>query len=56
MRRIVIDKFRDRKLLAPVVLLVVEVDSKVLFEGLIGLLGLTVGLGVIGGGQIRLNV
>lgn len=54
-RGIVVGKFGEGEEVGPVVLLIVDVDSKVLFENLIDVFCLAIGFGVIGCGKIRLD-
>ena len=55
-RCVVVGEFRERKEFRPIVLLVVAVDPKVLLECLVGMLGLTIPLGVITGGEMQAHV
>src|SRR3981189_292722 len=55
-RCIVVGEFRERKQFRPIVLLIVAVDSDGLFQGLVGALCLTVGLGMITGSEVKLHV
>src|SRR3981189_3549207 len=55
-RCIVVGEFRERKQFRPIVLLIVAVDADVLFQGLVGALCLTVGLGMITGSEVKLHV
>ena len=55
-RCIVVGEFRKRKEFRPIVLLVVAVDLKVLLKCLVGMLGLTIPLGVITRGEMQVHV
>jgi hypothetical protein len=49
------DEFGHGEMLVPVVLLPASIEAEVLLDFLVGALGLTVGLWVIGGGEVRFN-
>jgi hypothetical protein len=53
--RIVVGELCFRKQLTPVVLLVVDEHSKILFENLIDAFSLTITLGMIGSTQVQLD-
>ena len=53
---IIISKFCDGKSIRPIVLLVVALYSKVLFQGLIHSFSLSITLGVITGGKMEFHV
>ena len=55
-RSIVVSELRQREEFGPVVLLIIAIDSNVLFQGLICLLGLSVSFGVITGGEMELHI
>ena len=55
MRSIVVCKFGKGQEVDPVILLVVDVYPKVLFQDLVDLLGLPIGLWVVGGREIGLD-
>jgi hypothetical protein len=55
-RRVVVNEFGDGELRGPVVLLIVDVNTEVLFEGLIDSFGLPVHLWVISSQQVGLDV
>jgi hypothetical protein len=56
MRSIVVCEFGQWKEFGPVVLLVVTVDPKYLFEGLVRSFGLTIAFGVIARSEVELHV
>jgi hypothetical protein len=49
------DKFSHGEVLVPVVLSSASIEAEILLNFLVGTLGLTVGLWVIGGGEVRFN-
>ena len=51
-RCVIVSEFCKSKKLIPVVLLIIAVDSEELFEGLIGVFGLTVSFGMITGSEV----
>ena len=53
---IIICKFCERLEVRPVILLIVVVDSEVLFQGLVGVFGLSVTFRVISRGEMKLHV
>jgi len=53
---IVVSKLRQREEFRPVVLLIIAIDSNVLFQGLIRSFGLSVGFRVITGGEMELHI
>ena len=55
-RGIVVSKFRKREQDIPVILLIIAKYPQVLFQGLIGPLGLSVTFGVVSGGEVELHV
>ena len=53
---IVVCELCDRKKVRPIVLLIVAIDSEVLFQSLVHAFGLSVTLGVISRGEVELHV
>ena len=55
-RSIVVSDLREWEQSEPVVLLIVAVDTDVLFQGLISVLGLTITFGMVSRGEVQLHV
>ena len=55
-RSIIVSELRQREEFGPVVLLIIAIDSNVLFQGLICSFSLSVGFGVITGGEMELHI
>ena len=55
-RSVIVCKLRNWKEVRPIVLLIVAIDSEVLFQGLVHAFGLSVTLGMITGGEVELHV
>ena len=53
---IVVSELRERKKFLPIVLLVIAVNSEVLFQCLVGAFGLSVAFRVISGGEVKSHV
>jgi len=53
---IIVSKFRQREEFRPIVLLVIAIDSNVLFQGLIRSFSLSISFGVITGGEMELHI
>jgi len=53
---IIVSEFCQREEFGPIVLLIIAIDSNILFKGLIRLFGLSVGFGVITGGEVELHI
>ena len=49
---VIVGEFREREVRCPIILLIISVYAEVLFEDLIDALGLSVGLGVVGGREV----
>ena len=56
MRSVVVSEFGEREERNPIVLLVVDIDAKILFEDLVNSLGLSIGFGVVGCRKVRFDV
>jgi hypothetical protein len=55
-RGVVVDEFRERKQLVPVILLIVAIEPEILLQGLVDSLRLTVRLGMIGCRPVPLDI
>ena len=53
---VVIRKLRNRKKTGPIVLLVVAISTKILFESLVNTFSLTIAFRVVPGGEVELHV
>lgn len=56
MCRVVVREFCKGQEIGPIVLLVVDVDAKVLFEDLVNAFGLSIGLRVVSCGEVRFDI
>ena len=55
-RSIIVSELHQREEFGPVVLLIIAIDSNVLFQGLIHSFGLSVGFGMITGGEMGFHI
>ena len=55
-RSIIVSELCQREEFGPIVLLVIAIDSNVLFQGLICSFGLSVSFGVITGGEMEFHI
>jgi len=53
---IIVSELHQREEFGPIVLLIIAIDSNVLFQGLIRLFGLSIGFGVITRGEMELHI